>query len=187
MAKKREDCITNESFLEHPHQHGRRHGHPLVKRGQNVDNDAVPPLWALSWPPTKMIPEHWEAGDYVPREYAYDSPAGEGTFVYIVDYGVKKNYPQFSNLKSFKALFPGPHMSSMSILISSTLATRTAFRTLQRRTMATGTESAARRRHQPRHLRPRQKHQPPQRRLRPRSPRRTVPSHLPTKNTQDMN
>jgi subtilisin family serine protease len=55
----------------------------------------------LSWPPnTGGVPPF---GDY-----HYDSSAGEGTYVYSLDFGADPDHPEFSDISSFTPLFPQP-------------------------------------------------------------------------------
>lgn len=93
---------------EHHGQNGteagtRRSSH--VKRAELVDSNVLNPMVLLSWPPnTGGVPPF---GDY-----KYDSSAGEGTYVYSVDFGATPSHPEFSDIQSFTPLFPQPFAES---------------------------------------------------------------------------
>lgn len=88
----------NSSYFERP---------LLSKRAQ------VEEPWEYRKTDTEMILLSWSPGfGRVPVDsgsYKYDSSAGQGTFVYSIDFGVTPSYPFFSDLPSpMEFLFPGP-------------------------------------------------------------------------------
>lgn len=79
----------------------------LSKRAQ------VEEPWEYQKTDTEMIILSWSPGfGRVPVDsgsYKYDSSAGQGTFVYSIDFGVTPSYAVFSDLPSpMEFLFPGP-------------------------------------------------------------------------------
>ncbi len=72
-----------------------------VKRAELVDSNASLGMVLLSWPPNT-------GGVPVNGDYKYDSSAGEGTYVYSLDFGAEPNHPEFSEIPSFTPLFPQP-------------------------------------------------------------------------------
>lgn len=72
-----------------------------IKRAELVDSAVLNPMALVSWPPnTGGVPLY---GDY-----KYDSSAGEGTYVYSLDFGATPDHPEFSDIQSFAPLFPQP-------------------------------------------------------------------------------
>jgi hypothetical protein len=72
-----------------------------AKRAESVDSKVYNDMVLLSWPPnTGGVPP---IGDY-----RYDSSAGEGTYVYSIDFGADPSHPEFSDILSFTPLFPQP-------------------------------------------------------------------------------
>ncbi|KAL5049507.1 glycosyl hydrolase family 71-domain-containing protein [Aspergillus fruticulosus] len=63
----------------------------LAKRSETVQTDQPDSMALLSWPPASgPVPET--------GEYRFDSSAGEGTYVYDLDYGADPTHPEFSDV-----------------------------------------------------------------------------------------
>ncbi|KAJ0413073.1 glycosyl hydrolase family 71-domain-containing protein [Aspergillus carlsbadensis] len=77
----------------------------LAKRSETVQSGTFGEMAMLSWAPGQgPVPEE---GDY-----KYDSSAGEGTYVYDLDYGADPNHEEFSDVLFLHPLFPGPEAQS---------------------------------------------------------------------------
>ncbi|KAK4187709.1 glycosyl hydrolase [Podospora australis] len=80
----------------------------LGKRAQTSQANAELAMVALSWPPgAGPVPPLGSRG-----AYNFDSSAGEGTFMYLVDYGVDASHDEFRGQKTVIPLYPGPYRAS---------------------------------------------------------------------------
>ncbi|KAF7182915.1 hypothetical protein CNMCM7691_002659 [Aspergillus felis] len=74
----------------------------LAKRSETVQSNLPNVMALLSWPPGMgPVPD---VGDY-----RFDSSAGEGTYVYDLDYGATPSHPEFSDVLFHLPLLPGPY------------------------------------------------------------------------------
>ncbi|KAL4885767.1 glycosyl hydrolase family 71-domain-containing protein [Aspergillus karnatakaensis] len=74
----------------------------LVKRSEIFQSDQEDYMVSLSWPAgIGPVPQR---GDF-----RFDSSAGEGTYVYDLDYGATPSHPEFSDVLFLLPIHPGPN------------------------------------------------------------------------------